>query len=141
MSSPVDPSSESSSTTTPVATEEPASLDLKAMISTFGPESVEPLEEAVSKQAAGTAPYELDLNLALLRLYNFYPRHYNNQIVVKILCLALMQLPENHFVLTLSAVSPTRVCIPLEQEQEQELELELELELILSLSSSFHSIF
>ena len=96
--------------TTEVVAAEQALVDLKSLSSSLSPEAIEPLEQAVDRQAAAQGAYSLETNLALLRLYNFYPAHYKSIAVVKILCLSLMQLPENHFVLALSAVSPVRVC-------------------------------
>ena len=104
------PNKHAMASTTEVVAAEQAPVDLKSLSSSLSPEAIEPLEQAVDRQAAAQAAYSLETNLALLRLYNFYPAHYKSIAVVKILCLSLMQLPENHFVLALSAVSPVRVC-------------------------------
>lgn len=61
-------------------------------------EKIPALEASVEAQCAkGT--YDLDENLLLLKLYQFFPEKANPAVVARVLVKALMQLPETDFLL------------------------------------------
>lgn len=86
----------------------PAIASLLSNASTkFSEDSIRPLEEfARSKE------YSLEANLALLKLYQFFPTRANREVIALILVKALTQLPQNDFLLY-SYVIPERIVRPL----------------------------
>jgi translation initiation factor 3 subunit K len=64
----------------------------------YNPESIPFLENYV-KQQVEQQSYNLEANLALLRLYRFHPERENAEIVSVILALALTQYPGKDFLL------------------------------------------
>lgn len=62
----------------------------------YNPEKLAELEKHVEAQVAN-GTYQLDSNLALLRLYQFHPEKVNVQKLQKLLVKALMQLPSPDF--------------------------------------------
>merc|ERR1712087_1040243 len=73
----------------------------------YNPDILPALEEYVTAQCAdGT--YDLDCNLAVLKLYQFHPERNNVMIVAKILAKALMKLPDTDYLLC-SYLIPERV--------------------------------
>merc|ERR1711970_588698 len=64
----------------------------------YNPDNQGILEEYVFQQVhEGT--YDLDENMALLKLYQFYPHQTRHEIIVYVLLKALMNLPNHDFVL------------------------------------------
>eukprot|EP01094_Clydonella_sp_ATCC50884_P010855 TRINITY_DN20671_c0_g1_i1.p1 TRINITY_DN20671_c0_g1~~TRINITY_DN20671_c0_g1_i1.p1 ORF type:complete len:205 (-),score=81.74 TRINITY_DN20671_c0_g1_i1:39-653(-) len=55
------------------------------------------LEQAVAAQAAGSATYDKDAVLAIIRLYALYPHRLQGSVMVHALGLALKQLPTGDF--------------------------------------------
>lgn len=55
--------------------------------------------------------YYLDLNLTILKFYQFYPEKSKNSIIFFILSKALMNLPNNDFLLALYLLSENIVII------------------------------
>lgn len=91
-----------------------ASLDeIKALLesqsqSVYNPANVAKLEQYVSDQVAGTAPYYFDANRVLVKLYSFYPEQFNESITAQILLLSLLEFPSTDLVALLCLVpSPT----------------------------------
>jgi hypothetical protein len=95
--------------------------DVKQLHGHVTEDEIAVLETDVAAQAQGDSAYDITANVKLLRLYNFYPKRYNTQVVVRILGLALMHFPADHFTIVLSAVSPVMVCAR-ERERERERE-------------------
>mmetsp|Transcript_45451 Transcript_45451/g.176756 ORF Transcript_45451/g.176756 Transcript_45451/m.176756 type:complete len:197 (+) Transcript_45451:150-740(+) len=62
----------------------------------YDPSIIPKLEEYVQHQVT-IGPYDSDANLALLKLYQFYPELYNAGVVAKVLMLALTALPATDF--------------------------------------------
>jgi translation initiation factor 3 subunit K len=66
------------------------------------------LEKYVNEQVE-KGSYDLDANMALLKLYQFYPEKLQKAIVAKVLCKALMNLPRNDFLLCTCVLTPSTV--------------------------------
>ena len=66
--------------------------------SRYDPNALEQLEPYVTAQCEGKT-YDLDANLAVLKLYQFHPECNNVPVVVRILLKALMNLPANDYFL------------------------------------------
>ena len=66
------------------------------------------LEAHVDAQAKGDAPYYMDANRSLLRIYQFSPQSANSSKIATILTLALLELPSTD-VLALSYLVPERM--------------------------------
>jgi len=73
----------------------------------YNPEIIPQLEAYVAAQCKGNT-YDLDANLALLKLYQFHPDTTNVEVVSKILLKALMKLPSTDYI-TCSYLIPERV--------------------------------
>jgi len=67
-------------------------------IERYNPENIKTLEHYVDLQAREKG-YDLEANLALLKLYQFNPTHNNLAVVVQILLKSLTNLPHTDFVL------------------------------------------
>ena len=65
----------------------------------FNEKSIKELELYVEKQITENSlnSSDIDANLALLKLYQFYPKNLNEQIVIKILIKSLSKLPSTDF--------------------------------------------
>ena len=75
--------------------------EIKSMlqgIERYNPENIKTLEHYVDLQAREKG-YDLEANLALLKLYQFNPTYSNLQVVVQILLKSLTNLPHTDFVL------------------------------------------
>jgi len=75
--------------------------EIKAMlqgIERYNPENIKTLEHYVDLQAREQG-YDLEANLALLKLYQFNPTYYRLDVVVQILMKALTNLPNTDFIL------------------------------------------
>ena len=75
--------------------------EIKSMlqgIERYNPENIKTLEHYVELQAREKG-YDLEANLALLKLYQFNPTYSNLQVVVQILLKSLTNLPHTDFVL------------------------------------------
>jgi translation initiation factor 3 subunit K len=66
------------------------------------------LEAYVDAQSAGTAPYYMDANRSLLKLYQFFPQNLNEDKVSLIMLLALLEFPATDL-LALRYLVPDRV--------------------------------
>ncbi|MCL4133040.1 UNVERIFIED_CONTAM: hypothetical protein GTU68_061390, partial [Idotea baltica] len=64
----------------------------------YNPENISTLERYVELQARENT-YDLEANLAVLKLYQFNPLSYQNSVTCKILLKALTNLPHTDFVL------------------------------------------
>merc|ERR1719369_953319 len=67
-------------------------------IERYNPDNIKTLECYVDLQARERG-YDLEANLALLKLYQFNPTHTNMAVVVQILLKSLTNLPHTDFVL------------------------------------------
>lgn len=67
----------------------------------FNPEHLDTLEAMVRQSAGQSGVYDLNLNLAVLKLYQFNPSHINMDLIVRILLQSLTALPDNDFTLCL----------------------------------------
>jgi len=75
--------------------------EIKAMlqgIERYNPDNIKTLEHYVELQAREQG-YDLEANLALLKLYQFNPTYYRLDVVVQILMKALTSLPNTDFIL------------------------------------------
>merc|ERR1711994_562091 len=73
-------------------------------IERYNPENIKTLEHYVDLQARERG-YDLEANLALLKLYQFNPNYYQTQVIVQILMKALSNLPHTDFVLCKCLIS------------------------------------
>jgi translation initiation factor 3 subunit K len=64
----------------------------------YNPEILPELEKHLQEQL-GTKTYNFEANLAILKLYQFYPHKENKDVIAKILIKALMNLPNTDFLL------------------------------------------
>lgn len=62
----------------------------------YNPELLPQLEQNIEKQVM-TQTYNLDTNLCLLRLYQFYPERVNTRILTQLLLKAVMALPNQDY--------------------------------------------
>lgn len=62
----------------------------------YNPELLPQLEQSVEQQVM-TSTYNLDTNLCLLRLYQFYPERVNTRILTQLLLKAVMALPAQDY--------------------------------------------
>lgn len=67
-------------------------------IERYNPENLQKLELYVEQQALKNE-YDLEANLAILKLYQFNPNCFQPQVVVNILLKALTNLPHTDFIL------------------------------------------
>ena len=72
----------------------------------YNTENISILEAFVGQQVS-EASYDLDANLALLKLYQFQPAKAKLDVVTKVLAKALMQLPGSDFQLCLYLLPDT----------------------------------
>jgi len=72
--------------------------DMLQGIERYNPENIKTLEHYVDLQARELG-YDLEANLALLKLYQFNPTYYRLEVVVQILLKSLMNLPHTDIVL------------------------------------------
>ena len=75
--------------------------------SRYDPAILEQLEPYVTAQCTG-GTYDLDANLAVLKLYQFHPEFNNVPVVVRILLKALMNLPATDYLMC-TCLIPDRV--------------------------------
>merc|ERR1711874_519180 len=73
-------------------------------IERYNPENIKTLEHYVDLQSREKG-YDLEANLALLKLYQFNPTYYQTNVVVQILLKALSNLPHTDFVLCKCLIS------------------------------------
>ena len=66
------------------------------------------LEAFVDAQAAGTAPYDMDANRSLLKIYQFVPQNSNQSKIAMILLLSLLEFPSTDC-LALSYLLPEKL--------------------------------
>ncbi|KAJ1639530.1 armadillo-type protein [Pavlovales sp. CCMP2436] len=66
------------------------------------------IERIPALEAASNGAYDLDENLMLLKLYQFFPEKANAPVIARVLAKALMQLPGNDFLLYMYLI-PERV--------------------------------
>lgn len=78
--------------------------------SRYDPSILPQLEQYVTSQCTN-ATYDLDCNLATLKLYQFHPDKSNPTIIAKILVKALMNLPRTDYLLCTYLVSEASVRI------------------------------
>lgn len=64
----------------------------------YNPDNLTTLEKYVDIQVSDNA-YDLDANLAVLKLYQLNPAHYDKDVTAKILLKALTNLPHTDLVL------------------------------------------
>lgn len=72
--------------------------------SRYNIETIEKLESHLNDQIERKTNYDLDANLALLKLYQFFPEKLQKTSVSKVLAKALMNLPSNDFILAMYLV-------------------------------------
>lgn len=70
---------------------------------------MEPLEAYVEIQARENA-YDLEANLAVLKLYQFNPHKFNLKITIQILLKALTNFPHSDFILCKCLLNEKQVC-------------------------------
>jgi len=87
-----------------------SSLDeIKAVLeqhsqSVYNPENVSKLEQYVTAQVAGKAPYYFDANRVLVKLYSFYPEQSNDSFTAQVLLLSLLEFPSTDLLALLCLV-------------------------------------
>ena len=77
-------------------------------IDRYNPDNIPVLEEYVQKQIEENK-YNLDANLALLKLYQFNPNHFQTLVTAHILLKALTNLPHSDFLLCKCLIDNSRV--------------------------------
>ncbi|XP_064484285.1 eukaryotic translation initiation factor 3 subunit K-like [Ornithodoros turicata] len=80
-------------------------------IDRYNPENLATLEKYVNLQATENF-YDLEANLAVLKLYQFNPDSFQKDVVVKILLKALTNLPHTDFVLCKCLIDQDRLSEP-----------------------------
>jgi len=70
----------------------------------YNPDNQAMLEDYVTQQVRDGS-YDLDANMALLKLYQFYPNSVRNEIILAVLLKGMMRLPEPDFVMYKSLLS------------------------------------
>jgi translation initiation factor 3 subunit K len=78
----------------------------------YSPDIIPELEKYVASQVANKT-HDTEANLALLKLYQFYPEKNNSQVVANILLKAIMNFPSTDFMLALYLISEKTVRISL----------------------------
>ncbi len=76
----------------------------------YNPNNLQILEKYICDQSRDNS-YDLEANLAVLKLYQFNPQMTEKSIVVKILLKALTSLPNTDFVLCKCLIESSLVCI------------------------------
>lgn len=79
-------------------------------IISYNPNNLQILEKYVCDQSRDNN-YDLEANLAVLKLYQFNPQLTEKSVVVKILLKALTSLPNTDFVLCKCLIESSLVCI------------------------------
>lgn len=74
----------------------------------YNPENLSALEQYVDAQVAEDT-YDLEANLAILKLYQFNPTCFKTEYVVSILLKALANLPHTDFILCKCLIDPQLV--------------------------------
>ena len=69
---------------------------LSSPVSRFSKDSINILEDNINQQVKENS-YNREVNLALFALYRLYPETINTDVVNKVLCKALMNLPSSDF--------------------------------------------
>lgn len=77
-------------------------------IERYNPDNIPLLEEYVQYQIK-EKKYNLDANLALLKLYQFNPNHFQTLVTAHILLKALTNLPHSDFLLCKCLIDNSRV--------------------------------
>lgn len=77
-------------------------------IDRYNPENLVKLENYVQIQASENM-YDLEANLAVLKLYQFNPASFKKEVVVQILLKALTNLPHTDFVLCKCLIDQDKV--------------------------------
>ena len=72
-----------------------------------------PLEDYVDKQVTEEANYDFHSNLYLMKMYSLYPFNAREDIVVKVLIKAMMNLPESDFTSLIYLIPVSLVCVHL----------------------------
>jgi len=75
-------------------------------IDRYNPENLVPLEKYVEAQVRDNY-YDLEANLAVLKLYQFNPTYFQTKVVEDVLLKALTNLPHTDFVLCKCLIDPT----------------------------------
>lgn len=75
----------------------------------YNPENLPTLERYVEIQAKENS-YDLEANLAVLKLYQFTPARFNVDITCQILLKALTNLPHTDFILCKCLLNEKKVC-------------------------------
>ena len=82
----------------PAALDASSGAELLASDKRYDPAILPQLEAYVDAQCANRT-YDLDCNLATLKLYQFHPEKSNPTVIAKILVKALMNLPNSDYLL------------------------------------------
>eukprot|EP00184_Porphyridium_aerugineum_P007698 CAMPEP_0184702712 /NCGR_PEP_ID=MMETSP0313-20130426/25245_1 /TAXON_ID=2792 /ORGANISM="Porphyridium aerugineum, Strain SAG 1380-2" /LENGTH=226 /DNA_ID=CAMNT_0027163275 /DNA_START=120 /DNA_END=800 /DNA_ORIENTATION=- len=73
----------------------------------YDPNALAELETYITEQVqGGLDKYDLDANMAVLKLYQFYPERRKIQVVVQIMAKAMMALPETDFLCGSYMIAP-----------------------------------
>ena len=73
-------------------------------VNRYNPQNIPKLEEFVNQQCQ-TESYNLNANLALLKLYQFNPQTINVEVICKVLLKALIRFPDSDLVLCLALLN------------------------------------
>ena len=76
----------------------------------YNPNNLPQLEDYVNAQIKENF-YDLEANLAVLKLYQFNPGVFKTHVCVNILIKALANMPNTDFVLAKCLIDPLNVCI------------------------------
>ncbi|TWW76801.1 Eukaryotic translation initiation factor 3 subunit K [Takifugu flavidus] len=87
-------------------------------IDRYNPENLATLERYVETQAKENA-YDLEANLAVLKLYQFNPAYFQTAVTSQILLKALTNLPHTDFTLCKCMIDQTHVSFCLSQQEER----------------------
>lgn len=74
-------------------------------IEMYNPNNIDTLHNYLDEQCAENE-YDLEANLAILRLYQFNPDHVDKRVIVKIFLKSLTALPQPDFILCKSMIDP-----------------------------------
>eukprot|EP00163_Fabomonas_tropica_P027590 TRINITY_DN535_c0_g1_i2.p1 TRINITY_DN535_c0_g1~~TRINITY_DN535_c0_g1_i2.p1 ORF type:complete len:101 (-),score=7.73 TRINITY_DN535_c0_g1_i2:347-649(-) len=72
-------------------------------VNRYNPNVLPQLEAHVASQIENNS-YDIEANLCVLKLYQFYPEKANLSVIARILVKALMQLPETGFQMSLCLI-------------------------------------
>ena len=86
----------------------PSENDIRTLLSSqsYSTSMVQPLEEYLAAQAAGDAPYMFDAVRTLVKLYQLFPEHSNEEWTVRAYMLAMLEYPGSTDNLALSYMIP-----------------------------------